>query len=108
MATRCGNDFATDWANAHEFGYPDNFGNADTTRATNMDFFNNNVGRYQGILWQNDKKAQANSRLFAFSLEKRILDRVSAGGLLRIINSKLVPTDSTGIIPYCDYNNVSY
>ncbi|MBR6522980.1 MAG: RHS repeat-associated core domain-containing protein, partial [Clostridia bacterium] len=80
-------EYATDWANAHEYGFPENF-TSNNIMGTYMDLYNNGVGIYQGAkIWQGSGDV---------NICKIIRNRVDVGGLFRIIDGKLVVTDSSG------------
>lgn len=64
------------FANAHEFGIPDNFADALALERTKMDLFNNEVGRYQGSLSRMDSRG--------FEAYLRIKERAENGGLLHL------------------------
>ncbi len=53
LTTRMGSERAKVWADAHESGLPNN---SDNNWATQMDFFNNHVGREIGQLWRDNQQ----------------------------------------------------
>ena len=53
LTTRIGAERAKVWADAHESGLPNN---SDNNWATQMDFFNNHVGREIGQLWRDNQQ----------------------------------------------------
>lgn len=75
-----GSYWATQFANAHESETPDGL---DKT----MDLRNNDKGRYIG----NQNKNSSNS-----TIKSKVIQAVNDGLLWRIVNNKLVKTDSTG------------
>ena len=90
MVINCGGWFAETWANAHEFGAPDNFSSRTALNYTLMDLANNAKGR---------QVAKDLSNGSVSSAAYKIISLIDKGNLTKIVNGRLAKTDSTGKIP---------
>ena len=72
-----GPEFTELFTNAHELGNSNNFSNGDNLALTKMDFFNNSVGRYQGLLGINNGYTR-------WQVQENIYNRAFEGGLIII------------------------
>ena len=72
-----GPEFTELFTNAHELGNSNNFSNGDNLALTKMDFFNNSVARYQGLLGINNGYTRQ-------QVQENVYNRAFEGGLIII------------------------
>lgn len=68
-------EFTELFTNAYEWGNSNNFSNGDNLALTKMDFFNNSVARYQGLLGINNgyTRQQVQENIYKYAFEKGII-----------------------------------
>ncbi|MFO0734741.1 MAG: hypothetical protein U0270_02630 [Labilithrix sp.] len=89
MTRAVGADYAKQWADAHENGYPENRATAKDRLLSDMDFFNNDVGRKIGKAHEDDSDGDT---------KQAVRDAISKGDVRAVrydlgdANGKLVPS----------------
>ncbi|MCC0698528.1 hypothetical protein KGF42_03515 [Clostridioides sp. ZZV15-6383] len=86
LTLHMGESKAKMWADAHEYGKPSG------DIPTKMDYQNNNTGRKTCL----ELKASKGRNPYAFEISDSLLSKISKGQLVRVVNNKLVKTDSSG------------
>lgn len=98
MTRAVGADYAKQWGDAHENGYPENRATPKDRVLSDMDFFNNDVGRKIGKLHANDSDD---------ATKQAVRDAIASGDVRAVRydlgdrNGKLVPSSQCSDTVHC-------